>query len=203
MAGDGDPRHRLATTQVVVATGSPAAGRRLTTWPAATDTRDAAATIGRFRRAEHLAPGLRHHRRDGRGVHGPVGIATAAAARILGLPLIGISTGRPAAGLAADGVRSFSAGLSDDRRAGQPPELLWPAGAGTGRGALGVDLDGRRSCPERGDRSRARARAHRAWAARLWAGDVDDLAGLVPEYVTLPRGVRAEGGEVSWSRDHR
>ena len=31
----------------------------------------------------------------------------------------------------------------------------------------------------------------RAGAARLAAGDVDDLATLVPEYVTLPRGVRA------------
>ncbi len=40
-------------------------------------------------------------------------------------------------------------------------------------------------------------------AARLAAGDVDDLARLVPEYVTLPRGVRSEGGEVSWSRDPR
>jgi hypothetical protein len=25
----------------------------------------------------------------------------------------------------------------------------------------------------------------------------------VPEYVSLPRGVRAETGEVAWSRDHR
>jgi hypothetical protein len=40
-------------------------------------------------------------------------------------------------------------------------------------------------------------------AARLAAGDVDDLAGLVPDYVTLPRGVQAEGGEVAWSHDRR
>jgi hypothetical protein len=36
-----------------------------------------------------------------------------------------------------------------------------------------------------------------AGAARLAAGDADDLARLVPEYVTLPRGVRdapADGG---------
>ena len=37
--------------------------------------------------------------------------------------------------------------------------------------------------------------------ARLRAGDVDDLAGLVPEYVTLPRGVHSESGEVAWSHD--
>jgi hypothetical protein len=43
----------------------------------------------------------------------------------------------------------------------------------------------------------------RLGAARLAAGDVDDLAGLVPEYVTLPRGVRAEVGEVAWSHDRR
>ena len=43
----------------------------------------------------------------------------------------------------------------------------------------------------------------RIGAARLAAGDVDDLARLIPEYVTLPRGVRASTGEVAWSRDHR
>ena len=31
----------------------------------------------------------------------------------------------------------------------------------------------------------------------------DDLARLVPEYVSLPRGVAAESGEVAWSRDPR
>jgi hypothetical protein len=37
-------------------------------------------------------------------------------------------------------------------------------------------------------------------AARLGRDDADDLARLVPEYVTLPAGVTAETGEVSWSR---
>jgi len=36
-------------------------------------------------------------------------------------------------------------------------------------------------------------------AARLAAGDVDDVATLAPEYVTLPRGVAAAAGEVTWS----
>ncbi len=34
-----------------------------------------------------------------------------------------------------------------------------------------------------------------AGAARLAAGDADDLARLVPEYVTLPRGVRNAPGD--------
>jgi hypothetical protein len=38
-------------------------------------------------------------------------------------------------------------------------------------------------------------------AERLRAGSGSDLATLVPEYVTLPRGVSAETGEVAWSRD--
>lgn len=40
-------------------------------------------------------------------------------------------------------------------------------------------------------------------AARVAAGDVDDPERLVPEYVTLPRGVAAGGGEISWSHDPR
>jgi hypothetical protein len=31
---------------------------------------------------------------------------------------------------------------------------------------------------------------------------VDNLARLVPDYVSLPRGVVRETGEVAWSRDH-
>ena len=37
---------------------------------------------------------------------------------------------------------------------------------------------------------------------RLAAGG-DDVARLVPEYVTLPRGVPVAKGEVRWSHDHR
>jgi hypothetical protein len=40
----------------------------------------------------------------------------------------------------------------------------------------------------------------RLGAARLARGDVDELARLVPEYVTLPRGVTRVRGEVEWSR---
>jgi tRNA threonylcarbamoyladenosine biosynthesis protein TsaB len=38
-------------------------------------------------------------------------------------------------------------------------------------------------------------------AAELAAGRASDLAELVPDYVTLPRGVRAETGAMEWSRD--
>jgi hypothetical protein len=37
---------------------------------------------------------------------------------------------------------------------------------------------------------------------RLASGG-DDVARLVPEYVSLPRGVPVMKGEVRWSRDHR
>lgn len=40
-------------------------------------------------------------------------------------------------------------------------------------------------------------------AASLRAARFADLATLVPEYVSLPRGVRAQSGEVAWSRDPR
>lgn len=42
----------------------------------------------------------------------------------------------------------------------------------------------------------------RLGAIRVQAGG-DDVARLVPEYVTLPRGVPSAKGEVRWSRDHR
>jgi len=95
-------------------------------------------------------------------------------------------------------------------RHGSPPELLV---AGTepelapGETLVAIDLDGRADAAalERGEAARAGLGEAliRLGAARLGTGDADDLAGLVPEYVTLPRGVRAEVGEVSWSRDLR
>ncbi len=72
---------------------------------------------------------------------------------------------------------------------------------------VAVDLDGR-APPEalaRGGSARDALAAEllRLGGARLAAGDVDDLARLVPEYVTLPRGVAAMSGEVAWSHDPR
>ena len=231
-----------ATTQVVVATGSPA-GRieGLTTWPAGHRHGETLLpTIGRV-----LGEGnIRRSRLTGIVVGtGPgaftglrVGLATAKGlAHGLGLPIVGISTGEAllaaaaAAASAAPATEAATAG--DDRQAtartlvlllpagpsdrivvrhGSPPELLV---AGTepelaaGETLVAIDLDGRAEAGalERGQAARAGLGEAliRLGAARLAAGDADDLAGLVPEYVTLPRGVRAEVGEVSWSRDLR
>ena len=78
------------------------------------------------------------------------------------------------------------------------PPVILPAGTdpdlGPGERLVAVDLDGR--APE--DAVSLGAMAHEGLpavllavgAARFAAGDPDDLAELVPEYVTLPRGVR-------------
>jgi hypothetical protein len=72
---------------------------------------------------------------------------------------------------------------------------------------VAVDLDGRApaDASARGDRARDRLAAAlmRLGSARFAAGDVDDLARLVPDYVTLPRGTNASRGEVAWSPDLR
>jgi tRNA threonylcarbamoyl adenosine modification protein YeaZ len=92
-------------------------------------------------------------------------------------------------------------GRAERLRAGIEPEL--PAGTTL----VAVDLDER--APED-----ASARGRRALdgigrallrlgAARLGRGDTDDLGRLVPAYVTLPRGVAVERGEIEWSRDPR
>jgi tRNA threonylcarbamoyl adenosine modification protein YeaZ len=143
-----------------------------------------------------------------------VGIATAKGlAHGLGRPIIGIPTG--AALLAGSRPRSvllLPAGPSDRLivRDGTPAALL-PAGLepqiGSDETLVAIDLADRAPADalKRGEVARASLGASlvRLAAARLAAGDVDDLARLVPEYVTLPRGVRTEGGEVSWSRDPR
>ena len=152
-----------------------------------------------------------------------VGIATAKAlAHGLGRPIVGVSTAAALLeGLPVDPAEE------GDTRAGRA--LLLPAGpservlvlhgealllpAGTEPpdrpdGLLvAVDLPGRAPAD-------ALTRGRRAVAAlgaslillggrRLSRGDVDDLARLVPEYVTRPRGVLQERGEVAWSRGPR
>jgi tRNA threonylcarbamoyl adenosine modification protein YeaZ len=145
-----------------------------------------------------------------------VGIATAKAlAHELGVPIVGVSTGvalLAASGAGANGLLLLPAGPNDRLavRAGAAPVLL-PGGTepvvGPDEVLIALDLD---------DRSPAEAVARglvarsglaealvRLGAARLAAGDADDLARLVPEYVSLPRGVERESGEVAWSRDRR
>ena len=144
-----------------------------------------------------------------------VGLATAKAlAHGRRLPIVGVSTAEAllvAAG-GADGVLLLPAGPNDRIvvRAAQAPRLL-PGGQEPdlepGERLIAVDLDDR--APEDATRAGRAARAGLATAllergaARLAAGDPDDLARLVPEYVTLPRGVAAATGEVEWSRDPR
>jgi tRNA threonylcarbamoyl adenosine modification protein YeaZ len=143
-----------------------------------------------------------------------VGIATAKGlAHGLGRPIVGVSTG--GALLAASPPRSvllLPAGPADRLvvRANGPAALL-PAGLEPDLSAdetlVAVDLPDRAPSAALALGEAARANLGetivRIAAARLAAGDVDDLAELVPDYVTLPRGVRSVGGEVSWSRDPR
>jgi hypothetical protein len=216
-----------ATTRVIVATGTPD-GRAdgITTWAAGYRHGETLlATIGRFLGEQNI----RRSRLVGIVVGtGPgaftglrVGIATAKGlAHGLGLPIVGISTAEAllAGTIEADGTSTgppvllLPAGPSDRIlvRPGGRPELL-PGGRepdlAPGERLVAVDLDGRAPADaiERGEAARGDLGAAliRLGADRLRSGDVDDLAELVPEYVTLPRGVTAQVGEVAWSRDPR
>ena len=159
-----------------------------------------------------------------------VGIATAKGlAHGLGIPLVGVSTaqallaaveaGAVEAGAAAESIPGagepvllLPAGPSDRilvRREASP--VLLPGGQepdlGPTETLVAVDLEGRAPADalERGEAARAGLGAElvRQGAARLRAGDTDDLARLVPDYVTLPRGVRELSGEVAWSHSPR
>jgi len=147
-----------------------------------------------------------------------VGLATAKGlAHGLGRPLVGVPTSRALLAAAAEaGARLplallLPAGPSDRVLVGEGEPLLLAGGAEpdlpAGTTLVAVDLDGRApavACSLGREALAGLAGAlARLGAARLAAGELDDLAGLVPEYVTLPRGVRAVGGEVAWSRDHR
>ncbi len=212
-----------ATTRVVVATGSPDGQvDGITTWAAGYRHGETLlATIGRFLGEQNI----RRSRLTGIVVGtGPgaftglrVGIATAKGlAHGLRLPIVGVSTAEALlAGLPDDGgdpVLLLPAGPSDRilvRRGGRP-ELL-PGGGepnlAPGERLVAVDLDGRAAggALERGELARAGLGPAliRIGAERLRSGAGDDLAELVPEYVTLPRGVTGQGGEVAWSRDPR
>jgi len=147
-----------------------------------------------------------------------VGIATAKGiAHALGLPIAGVSSGAALLAAAADAgtanpVLLLPAGPNDTVlvRSGMAPERI-PGGSAPGLGGgetlVAVDLEGRAPAEAltRGDEARQgfAAALVRIGAERLRNGRGDDLARLVPEYVTLPRGVAATSGEVAWSRDPR
>ncbi len=211
-----------ATTQVVVATGTTAGViDGLTTWPAGYRHGETLVpTIGRFLGEQNIRRARLAAIIVGTGLGAftglRVGLATAKGlAHGLRLPIVGISTAEallavPA--LPAGSLLLLPAGPSDRMliRPGRPPMLL-PVGMEPELAAaeilVAVDLDGRAD-PEavaRGEIARAGLGEAliRLGAARLAADDADDLARLVPEYVTLPRGIRAASGEVAWSRDPR
>ncbi|HEU4671437.1 MAG TPA: tRNA (adenosine(37)-N6)-threonylcarbamoyltransferase complex dimerization subunit type 1 TsaB [Candidatus Limnocylindrales bacterium] len=147
-----------------------------------------------------------------------VGLATAKGiARALGIPIVGVATGRAllvaaeadGAGPAAALTLLLPAGPWDRVavRIGEHPRLL----RGTADPDIehdrlvAVDLEGRAPADAlaRGESARSglAAALARLGAARLAAEPAgDDLARLVPEYVTLPRGVdRPPSGDVTLS----
>ena len=143
-----------------------------------------------------------------------VGIATAKGLAVgLGIPLVGVSTAEAlAAAVPGAGERPvailFPAGpsdrtivhagraerLHDDDAPDLPFEVLVAA----------IDLPGRATDDELALGEAARrgfaAALVRIAAARLAETGGDDPARLVPDYVTLPRGVASSTGEVAWSR---
>ena len=208
-----------ATSRVVVARGTPdGALEDVATWEAG------------YRHGEALLPSIERLLAPvgGRAAIGAVvvgtgpgaftglrvGIATAKGlAHGLGRPIVGVPTG--VALLAAAGGQTallIPAGPSDRVliRAGEPSRLL-PGGSepdlGPGEALIAVDLEGRAPLDalERGHVARdgLAAALLRLGAERLEQTGGDDLEALVPDYVTLPRGVTATTGEVAWSHDLR
>jgi tRNA threonylcarbamoyl adenosine modification protein YeaZ len=219
-----------ATTRVVIATGtSGGVADGLSTWTAGYRHGETLLpSIGRFLGEQNI----RRSRLVGIVVGtGPgaftglrVGIATAKGlAHGLGIPLVGVSTAEAfieafeeAEGRDAPTVLLLPAGPNDRIvvRAGSPAVPL-PAGEepdlAPGERLVAVDLDGRAPAEAvaRGETARAglgqallRAGASKL-AANAGGPPVSELETLVPDYVTLPRGVRATGGTVEWSRDPR
>ena len=209
-----------ATTRVVVAVGSLSGDLiHATDWPAGyrhgeTLLPAIAALLERLELAPASVAAIVVGTGPGAFTGLRVGIATAKGmAHALGVPIVGVSTADALlAGAPRDAVLLLPAGPAD-RLVVEPsrPARLVPAGEDPAvpRGATLVALDLADRAPddalERGETARAGLGASllAIGAARLAAGDVDDLADLVPDYVTLPRGVRVEGGEVSWSHDPR
>jgi tRNA threonylcarbamoyladenosine biosynthesis protein TsaB len=211
-----------ATSRVVIATGSPdGEADGVSTWTAGYRHGETLLpTIGRFLGEQNV----RRSRLAGIVVGtGPgaftglrVGMATAKGiAHGLGIPLAGVSTGEAllAAAGVERGVLLMPAGPNDRLvvRAGSPAEPL-PAGVeptlASDETLIAIDLEDRAPAEalERGVAARAGLGQAliRLGAARLAAtAGTSELETLVPEYVTLPRGVRAVGDAVAWSRDHR
>lgn len=146
-----------------------------------------------------------------------VALATAKTlAHELALPIVGVSTAEAlleAAERADDDPPAavlLPAGPSDRilvERGREPRLIAGGAAVEVGGLILAVDLDGR-APTEAVERGRAALDGLPAAllvlaARRLATGPADDVERLVPQYVSLPRGVAAARGEVTWSRDRR
>ena len=210
-----------ATTRVVIATGSPdGSADGVSTWVAGYRHGETLLpSIGRFLGEQNLRRSRLRAIVVGTGPGAftglRVGMATAKGlAHGLGIPLIGVGTGE--ALLSATGVDHpvllLPAGPSDRVlvRPGASPRLL-PGGTDpdlhAGETLLAIDLDGRAPDDALGHGERARAGLGpallRLGVERLATLPDGELATLVPEYVTLPRGARPADGSVAWSRDPR
>lgn len=218
-----------ATSRVVIATGSSdGVAYGLSTWVAGHRHGETLLpSIGRFLGEQDL------HRSRLLGIvvgTGPgmftglrVGMATAKGlAHGLEIPLVGVSTAQALLAAArATGVGRpvlvVPAGAADRVliRPGTSPELL-PGGMEPDLAAdetlIAVDLVGR--APSAALESGAAAHdglgaallalgAERLRALAAMDRGTGELATLVPEYVTLPRGTTATDGAVAWSRDPR
>ena len=219
-----------ATSRVVIATGTPdGVADGLSSWVVGHRHGETLLpSIGRFL-GEH---NIRRSRLVGIIVgSGPgaftglrVGMATAKGmAHGLRIPLVGVSTAE--ALLSAHALRG-----AVDGHEGRPLVLLLPAGSSDrvmvrpGEAPLllaggrepdlaadellvAVDLDGRAPADAlaRGEQARDGLGQALLWlgAARLREAADGELATLVPEYVTLPRGAQPAQGSVEWSRDPR
>jgi len=148
-----------------------------------------------------------------------VGLATAKGlAHGLGIPIVGVATGEALLEAAAgalglpegDGLALLlPAGPQDrvlvDRHGPRRLPAATEPSLAAGTTLVAVDLPDRAPAEAVALGERALAGLGtallRLGARRLAAAGTDDLAGLVPEYVTLPRGVERESGDVTWSRD--
>jgi tRNA threonylcarbamoyl adenosine modification protein YeaZ len=146
-----------------------------------------------------------------------IGLATAKTiAYSLAIPIVGVSSTLALA--AAHGsavVVTLPAGASDRYvhrfrfdgdapREMKPPQLT--AGMEVEPDLLAVDIDSAPAAArDRGEQAleRVAAALARLGAARLSAGDADDVANLVPAYVAMPRGIARAAVEMEWSPDLR